>query len=184
MVDEPLIINLFSQALDIMSHAITTPLSPGHKLQIPTSLQGEVNYFQLIERKHFLEATERRLEELRRGDFPRQFVTPRDDNSSNGTRGPAPVPVPSRGSYDVTFKEVVEEFAARNGVTFTPKLNNAGQVVVTDGKPLWTFADKISCYIDQNVVFIRKSSNAVEGLGAAMWTPVALETLLEMLKGT
>ena len=82
-------------------------------------------------------------------------------------------------SYDVTFREVVEEFAARNGVTFTPKLSNTGQVVVADGKQLWSFAGSISCYIDQNVVFARIRKKDAPGAQNS-WTPVSLETLLDM----
>jgi hypothetical protein len=179
-VEEPLVTNYFSQALDIMSQAITSSQPAGTPIPLPPALQGaDVNYFQLMERRRLLEATEKRLEELRRGDFPRQYASSAHDNSAGHHTASIPV---HRGSYDVSFKEVVEEFAARNSVTFTPKLDNSGQVMIADGKPLWRFADKISCYIDQNVVFVRKASTAVEGVGKVTWTPVSLETLLELSK--
>ena len=68
---------------------------------------------------------------------------------------------------EVTFKDVVETYAADNGITFIPK---AGRV--HEGKQIWLFG-KISCYLDRDVVFIFISSDQ-------KWKPIALEELLKI----
>ena len=74
---------------------------------------------------------------------------------------------PSTGrSGSVTFKDVVEAFAANNGVTFMPK---AGRM--HEGRQIWLFGTSL-CYLDQDVVFTFVSENN--------WRPIGLEELLKL----
>ena len=207
IVSDPTITGYFSCALDMMSSAMTYHLSPTHEdmpvFEIPEELSGrDVSYFRIIEHRRVSEMTRRRLEELRRGEphfvlpqgAPRSHTSSTTSNSSGYGRVEShessyPPPTPDSPfsrphhshvkSYDVSFRDVVEEFAARNGVTFTPKLTSTGQVVEVDGKAIWVFADKIACYIDQNVVFARVGGNS-GGTAGVVWKPLSLESLLEL----
>eukprot|EP00602_Paraphysomonas_sp_CaronLab_P001696 CAMPEP_0185033934 /NCGR_PEP_ID=MMETSP1103-20130426/23360_1 /TAXON_ID=36769 /ORGANISM="Paraphysomonas bandaiensis, Strain Caron Lab Isolate" /LENGTH=847 /DNA_ID=CAMNT_0027570385 /DNA_START=61 /DNA_END=2601 /DNA_ORIENTATION=- len=153
---EPLVTHYFSSALDMMSAALSHSGGAAPSFQVPRELVEAGDYFKVMERRKLHAATAKRMEQLKRGDWTQNIPSNFNAASSN-----------------VTFREVVEEFAARNGVSFGPKLNSAGSVVTEDGKALWTFADKLSCYIDQNVVFV-KQSRAGKG-SAGGWRPVALD---------
>lgn len=86
-----------------------------------------------------------------------------DDNTFifSPTSGPA-----TGRNGSVTFKDVVEAFAANNGVTFMPK---AGRM--HEGRQIWLFGTSL-CYLDQDVVFTFVSENN--------WRPIGLEELLKL----
>jgi hypothetical protein len=75
-------------------------------------------------------------------------------------------------SDNVSFKEVVEIFAEKNAMSFTPRLGR-----YHEGKQVFQFG-KSSCFIDQGVVFV--SSKSANGISS--WDPVSLETLLSLSK--
>jgi hypothetical protein len=70
----------------------------------------------------------------------------------------------------VLFKEVVETFAANNGITFIPKVGR-----VQDGKQVFMFGKSL-CYLDQDVVFVSTATKTV----TAEWRPIGLEELLKI----
>lgn len=84
-----------------------------------------------------------------------------NDNTFFFSSGPA-----TGRNGSVTFKDVVEAFAANNGVTFMPK---AGRV--HEGRQIWLFGTSL-CYLDQDVVFTFVSENN--------WRPIGLEELLKL----
>jgi tuftelin-interacting protein 11 len=71
------------------------------------------------------------------------------------------------GRGGVTFREVVEDFANHNGVTFHPKL---GPNSSKDGKPIFIFGNA-QIYLDSNVVFAYKSDD---------WKPISLSELMDI----
>ena len=66
----------------------------------------------------------------------------------------------------MTFKDVVECYAADNGVTFIPKASR-----FHEGKQIWMFG-KSSCYLDRDVVFVYVADKT--------WRAIALEELLKI----
>lgn len=66
----------------------------------------------------------------------------------------------------MTFKDVVESYAADNGITFIPK---AGRN--REGKQIWMFGKSL-CYLDRDVVFVYISDQ--------IWSAIGLEELLKM----
>jgi tuftelin-interacting protein 11 len=87
-------------------------------------------------------------------------------NSSNGTRSGTRKHVVSKVG-GATFREVVEDFANHNNVSFHPK---GGANAMKEGKPIFLFG-KAQVYLDSNVVF------AIHG---ESWNPVSLNSLLEL----
>lgn len=71
------------------------------------------------------------------------------------------------GRGGVTFREVVEDFANHNGVTFHPKL---GPNSSKDGKPIFIFGNS-QIYLDSNVVFAYKNDD---------WKPISLSELIDI----
>ena len=89
----------------------------------------------------------------------------------------------SSGRFETTslsFREVVEAFAERNSVEFTPRHGKFYQ-----GKQLWLFGGVV-CHMDNNVMFAMPMTTAGErkrslaGEEEKSWTPVDLEELLRM----
>lgn len=88
------------------------------------------------------------------------------------------------GRFETTslsFREVVEAFAERNNVEFTPRHGKFYQ-----GKQLWLFG-RVVCYMDNNVMFAMSMATAGErkrslaaGEEEKSWMPVDLEELLRM----
>ena len=80
----------------------------------------------------------------------------------------------------LSFREVVEAFAERSNVEFTPRQGKFYQ-----GKQLWLFG-RVVCYMDNNVMFAMSSPTAGErkrdlaGEEDKSWIPVDLEELLRM----
>jgi tuftelin-interacting protein 11 len=69
------------------------------------------------------------------------------------------------GKGGATFREVVEDFANHNGVTFHPK---PGPNSSKDGKPIFIFGNS-QIYLDSNVVFAYKNDE---------WKPISLSDLM------
>ena len=67
----------------------------------------------------------------------------------------------------MTFKDVVETYAADNGITFMPKKDRNHE-----GKQIWLFGKSL-CYLDRDVVFVYISSTS-------NWKPIGLEELLKI----
>ena len=85
------------------------------------------------------------------------------------------------GGGSVTFKEVVEAFALKHNVEFTPRIGKYYQ-----GKQMWMFGRSL-CHLDQNVVFVSTSDKgakrSAEGGSDASgygWQPIGLEELLHL----
>ena len=83
----------------------------------------------------------------------------RGDNKAGGSESTM-----KGGVYsEVTFKQLVEEFAVRSGVTFAPKPDR-----FHEGKQIYLFG-KASIYVEQGVAFMSNGER---------WEPVSLEVLL------
>lgn len=93
------------------------------------------------------------------------------------TESPPPLPpppfvltastgAPTGRAGEISFKDVVEAYAADSGVTFMPRPGREHE-----GKQVWVFG-KSTCYLDQDVVFA--------SVGDGTWRPMALEDLLKI----
>jgi hypothetical protein len=102
--------------------------------------------WQVLERRSAALAAVKRLNDLR------------GDASVSGSETAT-----NSSSSDVTFKQLVEEFAVRNGVIFAPKLGR-----FHEGKQIYLFG-KSSIYVEQGVAFVSNGER---------WEPISLETLL------
>eukprot|EP00978_Attheya_sp_CCMP212_P017641 scaffold47215_cov51-Attheya_sp.AAC.7 len=78
--------------------------------------------------------------------------------------GTGPAPRHFHKPQQHTFREVVEDYAREQNVSFTPRL---GANSTKDGKPIFMFGTT-PIYIDSNVVFALRESK---------WQPTSLETL-------
>lgn len=78
----------------------------------------------------------------------------------------------------LSFREVVEAFAERSNVEFTPRHGKFYQ-----GKQLWLFG-RVVCYMDNNVMFAMSTTGerkrGLAGEEEKSWIPVDLEELLRM----
>ena len=82
------------------------------------------------------------------------------------------------GIINISFKEVVEKFAANNGIEFFPRPPSSVSTIIADqtkGKPLFQFGKSL-CFIDQDVVFVASAS--VPPGKTTQWNPIDLEALL------
>jgi len=79
-------------------------------------------------------------------------------------RGSGPAPRHFHKAQQHTFREVVEDYAREQNVSFTPRL---GANSTKDGKPIFMFGTT-PIYIDSNVVFALRKSK---------WHPTSLESL-------
>ena len=73
---------------------------------------------------------------------------------------------PTGRSGEVTFKDVVESYAADKGVAFIPKASR-----FHEGKQIWMFG-KSTCYLDRDVVFVYIADQT--------WRATALEEILKI----
>jgi len=108
-------------------------------------LNVETNYFKVLEARSKELSLENRLHNLSR---------PETSSSSSSFR-----------HTDVSFKQVVELFAAQKGVVFMPKEGRT-----EDGKQLYSFGSTV-CYLHDSVVYARDKMSST-------FRAVSLETLL------
>jgi hypothetical protein len=179
---------------------------------LPSSLQSrDVNYFTLIEKYKLQERTMHRLEELKSGNtlsdlsasssasgphsasFSGSSSGSRQGNGATTREGGAAGAGTGRErsfssrpvSVSVSFRDIVEEFALRNDVEFLQKLNpKTGEIMHTeDGKVLWEF-NHIVCYIDNNVLYVKKrmapAAGGAAGAGGSSWYPISFDDLLTL----
>lgn len=153
VISDDTISKYFNYALELMEKAlsISDPESgPADKISfnIPAELRG-TDYYQLSEKRKTEISVVKRLDELR------------------GTEGDSRLRSSSRSSASnhVTFKQLVEEFALRNNVSFLPRPGR-----YHEDKQIYSFG-KISMFIDQGVVFMQSNDGS-------FWEPVPLERLL------
>ncbi|CAM9318795.1 unnamed protein product [Ectocarpus fasciculatus] len=141
----------FNHALELMQHV----LSGGEcSLSVlPVGIPTSSSYFEVVDRRKKRIAAEKRLNELKNEPAP-----------SAGRNAD----FPTGSGRNVSFKDLVEEFAMRHGVSFLPRTGR-----LQEGKQVFQFG-KSSCYLDQGVVFLlrRKAS------GSSSWDPVTLEDML------
>lgn len=163
-----------------MSQALTaSPNSSAPAFTLPQSLQSrDVNYFTLIEKYKLQERTLHRLEELKSGN------TLSDLSSTSFSKGVGVGTTKGRSSsrpVTISFREIVEEFAMRNEVEFLQKLNpKTGETMHTeDGKVLWEF-NRVVCYIDNNVLYVKKRMTGEGGGGGNNWYPISFDDLLTL----
>lgn len=76
----------------------------------------------------------------------------------------------ARSEPNLTFRDVVEVFASRNGISFLPSTKR-GHV---DGKQVYLFGS-VYVYLDRNVVFAQREKKH--------WDPIDLSVLLSVVKG-
>ena len=141
----------FNHALELMQHALSGRESSLSIL--PAGIPTSTSYFEVVERRKKGIAAEKRLNELKNEPPP-----------SAGRNAD----FPAASGRNVSFKDLVEEFAMRNGISFLPRTGR-----LQEGKQVFQFG-KSSCYLDQGVVFLlrRKAS------GVSSWDPVTLEDML------
>lgn len=147
----------FSYAIEAMSFALSRiskkqDLSAADIMsRIPLPLHKD--YFAIIQERKLQQAAEKQLLE--------SHHMKKDEMGGFSTSAPT----------EVSFRDVVEEFAIENNVEFVPKINQTH-----DGKPLWMFGN-VTCYIDQHVVFAQIKENE-----RYIWKPIALESLLALTR--
>jgi len=155
LLEEPDMLESFNSALDIMNIALTAKEHEyGMLLKKAGSDVLDTSYFNVVEKKISENSMKDRLQEL--------------NKSSRYTPGTVNEGIPS--TRGVLFKEVVETFAANNGITFIPKVGR-----VQDGKQVFMFGKSL-CYLDQDVVFVSTATKTV----TAEWRPIGLEELLKI----
>lgn len=168
LVKEPIITHYFSEALDMMavslSHATAADMprvkdmAAVKRFIIPPALTLGNDYFSLVHKRKRHNIAMRKLETLERSA---SYSSGRHGNGSN-----------------TSFKDVVEAFALSNDMTFLPKRTGNGTVLTSDdGLPLWVFNDRVTCYIDQNVLYAKVEVNKV-----VTWKPMVLDSLLNMAR--
>jgi tuftelin-interacting protein 11 len=157
-------LNLMIVAMDQLDHKVREDNSAAASVVLQLNPKGllhaanvRVNadtdsYFKVIESWKLTERTRQDI-----ADF-RKTSSMFDRSARNATGGIASVP----------FKVVVENFAAKYGVEFTPKFGQGSKTL--EGHQLWQFG-RSSCYMDQDVMF-------VEDIARKVWIPVTLEDLL------
>jgi tuftelin-interacting protein 11 len=185
----------FNLALDMMQTSLVLEgddapgpssqgILPGHPMyafKVAIERMEDANYYTLIENRKTVQRAQRRLDSLNAEDSA-AYASSLKQATALGV---------ASSHQHVTFKEVVEKFAARNNVEFVPKLGR-----YFEGKQLWQFGHRL-CYLDQNVVFVsaaeKGGKRSADGggsnnnTGAADsasrqelygWAPIALEDLL------
>lgn len=129
--------NNFNCALNMMSLAMRRrqeqlPLHPAELLLLGA---GGGSYHSVLERRE---------QEARLRSRLQQLAEPQ--HSGRNSTG---------GAMDVSFREVVEAFAIKNGISFGPKLD--GRRVTDEGHQLWIFGKQL-CFFQQNVLFACSAS--------------------------
>ena len=156
------------------------------------ALESE-DYYSLIEQYKTVQRAQRRLEVLQ-AETNQAYSIPTTGTTTATSVGISGMPISNKYKQQVTYKEVVENFAMRNNIEFTPKIGR-----FYEGKQLWNFGKNL-CFLEQNVVFVAtagdkagkrtatdgSSGSTAAGMDQASrqelygWTPIALEDLLEM----
>ena len=172
VVQHPLVTHYFSEGLNMISAALiyfktvsgnddVADMKKRSRYIIPHSLTNGFDYFKLVDRRKAHEIARHKLETLNKT---------RAKYSYNG----------GFVSSSTSFKDVIEDFALQYDMTFVPKRSSNGAPMTQDGKAVWVFDDKVSCYIDQTVLFARIDKVDSKGQSAANWEPVDLDTLLRL----
>jgi hypothetical protein len=149
-----------SDEADNQSFLSEVDTNPNKILPVPSVFNVSANYFKIYEKKQNEVNSIRRLNELQ------------SNKNQFGTN------ISSSRSSAITFREVIEEFALRNNLEFSLKVNQ-----LHEGKQLYQFqhVDKniksiVTCYIDQNVVFVkRKTEKHID-----VWKPTSLEEIVSL----
>jgi tuftelin-interacting protein 11 len=167
LLAQPSVSHYFSEALDMMSAALghrnTGQFTQKHqKYCIPPSLSEGNDYFKLVNKRKMHQIAMAKLENLNKSAKHNHYSIGGSSRRSNN-------------DSSSSFKDVVEAFALQHDMTFLPKRSscNGGAAINEDGLALWVFNDRVTCYIDQSVVYAR-----VDKTGS--WEPVALDQLLSM----
>jgi len=87
---------------------------------------------------------------------------------------PAPAPVRPAEEPGMSFKDIVQKFAALNGVEFVPNVRR-GHV---DGKAIFNFG-RVSIYLDNRTIF---ASQLDTQSGSWIWQPTSLQDLLPLAR--
>lgn len=187
------VLQCFTLALEMMQTSLSLDGSEGAGSEHPmfaleTALQRleSDNYYTLIEQHKTVLRAQRRLETLQAesdGKYGKSGVGSGGSGGLGGRGG-------TSSFQQVSFKEVVENFALRNGIEFVPKIGR-----LYEGKQLWQFGRTL-CYLDQDVVFVstatkagKREAGGGEGAGVQAsrqelygWAPIALDDLLQLSK--
>jgi tuftelin-interacting protein 11 len=150
----------FNHALELMQHSLS---GAEGTLDVLPGVAAGGSYFEVVERRKRDIAAVKRLKELRSEEGGGS------SGSGSGSAAYHSANASAQG-HSVSFKEVVEEFAQRNGVTFLPRMGR-----LQEGKQVFQFG-KSSCFLDQGVVFMMKK----KGNGQSSWDPIALDEMLSV----
>lgn len=140
----------FNHALELMQHTLG---GSGASMPImPSGVPVGCSYFEVFERRKKEIFAMKRLHELKQ------------EKSGSGVNHISAATF----SAHSTFKDLIEEFALRNGVPFMPRTGR-----LQEGKQVFQFGKSL-CFLDQGVVFLfRKKQH-----GGSSWDPVTLEDML------
>lgn len=144
-----------------------------------------INYFKVLHKKQQELLTIQRYKELK---FANSHATARDQSRHVKDKDGSSDQYHSQRAHaevTATFKDVVEEFALRNDLTFTLKVDQ-----YYNGKQLYSFqnavlqmskaissSNAVICFIDQNVIFVKRKN-----VQSTNWTPVSLEDIVTMCR--
>ena len=167
LLEDEDIMEPLNMALNLMNEALNSDNEEGggegggggggtKKIDI-TSI-SETSYCIFVEKKLTAIKMRERLDILNKDD---RYSPAMDGGVSSNGFG-----APTGRAGEITFKDVVESYAANNGVAFIPK---AGRV--HEGKQVWLFG-KSTCYLDRDVAFVYEAEKR--------WKPIALEELLRI----
>jgi hypothetical protein len=179
------IVQCFNIALEMMQaammaeddSAIAAALQPFEKT---LETLESTNYFALIEQRKMVQRAQRRLEAMEAEEANNYAKSVKMATVAGFGAG-------ASSSKQITFKEILESFAARNNVEFTPRIGK-----FYEGKQLWQFG-RATCYMEQNVVFVSTNDktgkrelhdrhDSVSKKDLYGWRPVDLEELLSLSK--
>jgi hypothetical protein len=100
---------------------------------------------------------------------PAATASANGSSSSAGTRT-------HTGDVGVSFREVVEQFAAQHGVEFVPRVGR-----MRLGRQLFAFGG-VTVYLDSNVAYVEVSNGSSSNgsnSGSEQWMPVSMQDLLQ-----
>jgi tuftelin-interacting protein 11 len=148
----PMVVHYFSEAVDMLAAALANQgqSGPPGVYSPPPALGQGLDYFQLASKHKAHQLALKRLESL----------------------GGKAAAAPSTAAGDPLFKDVVAAFALEHGHSFLPKRSATGVALTEDGMPLWVFGGRVTCFLDQSVVFVKRAED---------WQPIGLDALLAMV---